>query len=210
MAILHRASLRPSKLELLAGWLPSQPWWRNDSVTDLRKVGSFRFDDPNGEVGVETLLVSAGRDVVQVPLTYRGAPLAGAEAAFVGAMDHSVLGQRWVYDACADPVYTAALSGILAGGGQQAEEFLDVDGTLVVVDRSVSLRAVRSQERPGTEEPDLRAADMLRTVVGSGEFDLVLFRVPDLSGRVEGPYAMVGTWQGQPTPVQFASGSHRS
>jgi hypothetical protein len=207
MAILHRASLRPTKLELLAGWLPSQPWWRNSSVTDLQKIGSFRFDDPDGEVGVETLLVSAGRDVVQVPLTYRGAPLAGAEEAFVGAMDHSVLGQRWIYDACADPVYTAALSGILLEGRQQAEEFVDVDGTLVPGDRSVSLEALRSEEPPQVQDP--RVAETLHTAIRGEELDLVLFRVPDLSGRVQGPYAMVGTWSEQATPVQFASGAPR-
>jgi hypothetical protein len=194
-------------LELLAGWLPSQPWWRNSSVTDLQKIGSFRFDDPDGEVGVETLLVSAGRDVVQVPLTYRGAPLAGAEEAFVGAMDHSVLGQRWIYDACADPVYTAALSGILLEGRQQAEEFVDVDGTLVPGDRSVSLEALRSEEPPQVQDP--RVAETLHTAIRGEELDLVLFRVPDLSGRVQGPYAMVGTWSEQATPVQFASGAPR-
>jgi hypothetical protein len=208
MAILHRATLRPTKLELLAGWLPSQPWWRNSSVTDLRRVGSFRFDDPDGEVGVETLLVSAGRDVVQVPLTYRGAPLAGAEGAFVGAMDHSVLGQRWIYDACADPVYTAALSGLLLEGRQQAEEFIDVDGTLVPEDRSVSLTALRREEPPRT--PERRVGEALRTAMRGEELDLVLFRVPDLSGRVEGPCAMVGTWSGQAAPVQLASGTPRS
>ena len=185
MAILHRASLRPTKLELLAGWLPSQPWWRNSSVTDLRKIGSFRFDDPDGEVGMETLLVSAGRDVVQVPLTYRGAPLAGAEGAFVGAMDHSVLGQRWVYDACADPVYAAALSHLLLQEGQQAEEFVDVEGTLVPAEPSVSLKAFRSLEPPHAPEP--RVTGTLRTALRGGELDLVLFRVPELSGRVEGP-----------------------
>jgi hypothetical protein len=45
-------------------------------------VSAYRFDDPAGEVGIETLLVRRGAGpVLQVPLTYRGAPLAGAEDA---------------------------------------------------------------------------------------------------------------------------------
>jgi hypothetical protein len=55
------------------------------------------------------------------------------------------------------------------------------------------------------EEGDLRAAQMLRTVIRGGEVDLVLFRVPDLGGRLAGSYAMVGTWPGQAAPVQFAA-----
>ena len=27
MALLHRATLRPTKLDLLTAWLPSQPWF---------------------------------------------------------------------------------------------------------------------------------------------------------------------------------------
>ena len=28
MGIIHRTTLTPGKLELLAGWLPAQPWYR--------------------------------------------------------------------------------------------------------------------------------------------------------------------------------------
>ena len=38
-----------------------------------------------------------------VPLTYRGAPLAGGEADLVGTTEHSALGTRWVYDAWRRP-----------------------------------------------------------------------------------------------------------
>ena len=50
MALIHRATIRPTKLELLTDWVPSQPW--GEPVLDL--VGAFRFDDPDGEVGIET------------------------------------------------------------------------------------------------------------------------------------------------------------
>ncbi|TDK27891.1 hypothetical protein E2F48_01890 [Arthrobacter crusticola] len=209
MAILHRATLRPTKLELLADWLPAQPWWRNNSVTDLQKVASFRFDDPDGEVGVETLLITTGREVVQVPLTYRSSPLAGAESGFVGAMDHSVLGQRWVYDACVDPVYSAVVSAALLGGPGQADEFVDADGRLEPSPLSASVTVLRGLPVADSGAPDVGGAGM-KTHVPGREFDLILFRVPDLSGRMQGPNALLGTWPGQEPPVQFLAGTPRT
>nr|WP_245617138.1 hypothetical protein [Knoellia subterranea] len=48
-------------------------------------VGTFRLDDPAGEVGMECFLFgSAGGSTLFVPLTYRGAPLAGAEQHLLG------------------------------------------------------------------------------------------------------------------------------
>ncbi len=101
MAIIHKATLSPSKLELIADYLPKQPWFIQDGSPEL--IGAYRFDDPAGEVGLETHVVTAGERVYQVPLSYRGYALAGAEEWLIGTMDHSVLGKRWVYDACADP-----------------------------------------------------------------------------------------------------------
>ncbi|WP_159616743.1 CG0192-related protein [Arthrobacter zhaoguopingii] len=209
MAILHRATLRPTKLELLAGWLPAQPWWRNNSVTDLQKVASFRFDDPDGEVGMETLLVTTGREVVQIPLTYRSSPLAGAESGFVGAMDHSILGQRWVYDACVDPVYSAVVSTALLGGPGQADEFVDVDGRLEPSLQSASVTVLRGLPvpDPGTLDGGVAGSE---TPVRGRDLDLVLFRVPDLSGGIRGPHALMGTWSGQEPPVQFLAGTPRT
>lgn len=56
-----------------------------------------------------------------MPLTYRGAPLPGAEPWLVGTMEHSVLGRRWVYDGCGDPVHVAALVATILAGGIQAK-----------------------------------------------------------------------------------------
>ena len=115
MAIVHKgASLVPSKTELVTGWMPHQRWYHGKGHEPvLRRVGGFRFEDPAGEVGVETLLLAdtAAEPVVvyQVPLTYRGAPLEGADHALLGTMEHSVLGRRWVYDAPHDPVYVSQL-----------------------------------------------------------------------------------------------------
>jgi Maltokinase N-terminal cap domain len=118
MATVHATTMAPTKLELLAGWLPRRPWYRGTGTPQLSRAGGFRLDDPAGEVGIELMLVtdtSAGETTYFVPLTYRGAPLAGADEGFVGTSEHGVLGARWIYDAAHDPVATAQLLAFAAG-----------------------------------------------------------------------------------------------
>src|SRR5262245_6913190 len=119
MAEIHRdATLSPTKLELLPEWMARQRWYAaKGSLPVLRKLWSWRLDDPAGQVGIETILVAddSGAEpvVYQVPLTYRSAPLEGAQTALVGTMEHSVLGRRWVYDGPHDPVYAAQLLALV-------------------------------------------------------------------------------------------------
>lgn len=121
MAQVHQdATLAPTKDELVAGWIGAQRWYAGKAGRPrLRRLDSWRLDDPAGEVGIETLVyLDEGGEtpvVYQVPLTYRGAPLEGAESALLGEMDHSVLGRRWIYDAPHDPVYVAQLLALLRG-----------------------------------------------------------------------------------------------
>jgi hypothetical protein len=109
MALLYVATLVPTKVELLRAWLPTRSWAGPDG-SGAEPVGAYRFDDPAGQVGIETHLLRAGERTLQVPLTYRNEPLDGADEWFVGRVAHSVLGERWVYDGCGDPVYRAALA----------------------------------------------------------------------------------------------------
>ncbi|MEV4114634.1 hypothetical protein [Nonomuraea sp. NPDC049695] len=114
MAVIHHTALKPTKLELLTSWLPSRPWYVGGAGgPELAKAGGFRLDDPEGEVGIEFMVVTdtSGTHPTSylVPLTYRGAPLDGAEHALVGTMEHGVLGRRWAYDGCHDPVLVAQL-----------------------------------------------------------------------------------------------------
>ena len=98
MAEIHRGTwIRPTKTELLTGWMGTQRWYASKGSTpDLTVLAAWRLPDPDGQVGIETLLVSdsAGPESVtyQVPLTYRGAPVPALAHALVGTMEHGVLG----------------------------------------------------------------------------------------------------------------------
>lgn len=204
MAIVYKAELRPSKMELLAQWLPQQPWFSGDSKA-LVRLGSFRFDDPDGEVGLETILVGAGNRAYQVPLSYRAAPLDGAEAFLVGTMDHSVLGSRWVYDATADPVYVGELAAALLTGKPQAVERRETDGVMETLPETAKLASTGT----ATAVPPLlpagpTTADVV-TTVPAGALTLRIVRSLDLSGVVHGEPALTATWAGQDVPVQLAA-----
>jgi hypothetical protein len=128
MATIHRATITPTKLELLTAWLPGCHWYPGEDVKDLQRVGACRLDDPAGEVGVEILLVRAEHGpLVHTPMTYRGAPLEGAEPHLIGTTEHDVLGTRWVYDAVADPVFLETVTAVIRTGGTEAEEFVETE-----------------------------------------------------------------------------------
>jgi Maltokinase N-terminal cap domain len=116
VATIHHTTLTPSKLELLARWLPLQPWYRDAESPELAKAGGFRLDDPDGEVGIE-LMIIADADGARylVPMSYRGAPLQSADDALLGTSEHGVLGRRWLYDGLHDPVAVGQLLALAAG-----------------------------------------------------------------------------------------------
>lgn len=122
MAVIHNTTtLTPTKLELLATWLPAQPWYRGKAgqQPELARTGGFRLDDPQGEVGIEFMVATdtSGDQPVsyQIPFSYRGAPIPGADEALIGTTEHGVLGKRWVYDGTRDPVLVAQLFALIVG-----------------------------------------------------------------------------------------------
>ena len=120
MAIVHSsATIRPTKRELLEAEL-------GGSVDVL---GSYRFDDPAGEVGVEAFVVRRGEQLHHLVFTYRGAPL--EEARLVSTMEHSELGPRWVYDGITDPVALDCFRRAILGEQHTAPLELWEDGRLV-------------------------------------------------------------------------------
>ncbi|MET3984410.1 1,4-alpha-glucan branching protein [Streptomyces sp. PvR034] len=129
MAIIHRTTMDPGKLELLAAWLPERPWYTaSGRPPELLRAGGFRLDDPQGEVGIEFMVVtdaSGGRPIsYHVPVTYRGAPLEGAGAGLIGTSEHGVLGRRWVYDGAHDPVCVDRLLALFQGRAQAQHQSL--------------------------------------------------------------------------------------
>jgi hypothetical protein len=120
MAVIHRTTLTPGKLELLAGWLPAQPWYAgSEQQPALTRAGGFRLDDPAGEVGIDFMVVTDSSGdrpfTYHVPLSYRGAPLDGADDALIGTAEHGVLGARWIYDGPNDPLLAGQLLALLQG-----------------------------------------------------------------------------------------------
>jgi hypothetical protein len=191
MALLHRADLVPSKLELVGGWAPKQTWFVGDKDAPLTTVASFRFDDPDGQVGVETLLVRAGDGpVMQIPLTYRNEELPGAQDHFLGTMEHSVLGTRWTYDGLGDPVYLGELARVILTGDTQVELWIELDGVMT------------------RREPTA-------VVVGSGhetapDLDGVSVEIVRVPGEVaSGPWVLSGTWTEHPESTVLARAAAR-
>lgn len=112
------ATLTPSKIELLQRWLPSQPWFAGDAA-DLRQAARFRFVDPDGEVGLDSIIATSNGVTYYVPLTWRAEPLDGAS--LVGTLEHSELGTRYGYDGQSDPVFLDELERVIREADTHSE-----------------------------------------------------------------------------------------
>jgi hypothetical protein len=161
------ATLEPTKQELAESWLPSQPW--AGGATAVTKVAEYRFDDPEGEVGIETIVWGTpDGTLLQVPFTYRAAPLVGADAHLVGTAEHSALGRRYVYDGCADPVWAAAVASTILTGGTQAQMQVEHDGQLVDVPARLPVQG------SGTAGARVPAITSIESVSGDGPVTTVV------------------------------------
>ncbi|CAM5241683.1 hypothetical protein SSPIM334S_06099 [Streptomyces spiroverticillatus] len=169
MATIHETTVIPTKLELLTRWLPTRPWYQGTSGTpELAKAGGFRLDDPEGEVGLEFMVVTdtsgASPVAYHVPVTYRGAPLEGAaEQALVGTTEHGVLGKRWVYDGAHDPVLVGQLLALLHQRAvPQAQSLTDTPDLSVTVHSALSGELVPADAavvRDGKDATDIAVRD---------------------------------------------------
>jgi Maltokinase N-terminal cap domain len=193
MALLHKATLDPTKRELMTAWLATRPW--AEGFDPHQTIASYRFDDPAGEVGLEgALLVNDAGTVVHVPLSYRAAPLEGADAFLVGTAEHSVLGRRWVYDACGDPVWATALATAIATGGGGAEQYFEVDGERVMVEPRMS---VQGSGDATVAVPDIGVIDDVRddgptTATRCGDLELVVVRM--VGADIVAEQTLTGRW----------------
>ncbi|WP_139979856.1 maltokinase N-terminal cap-like domain-containing protein [Nocardioides litoris] len=210
MALLHRATLTPTKAEMLSAWVPLQPWYVGPPAPEsVQVLGAFRFDDPADRVGLETFIVQpAGGPVLQVPITYRDAPLPGAEDKLVSEMQHSVLGPRFAFCGCDDPVYVGALLRAVLTGDAHAPEEVEVDGEREVRE---STTFARGSGVPGTEVPEVgqveqRTEDDEGTVLLAGGHEITVFRVlqPTTVHDVTGAHTLTGRWPNHSEPALLA------
>lgn len=202
MALLHSATLVPSKPELIADWVPRQSWG-SDLDGPIETIGAFRFDDPESRVGMETFIVSAGDELLQLPMTYRDAPLAGAEDALIGQVQHSALGTRWVYDGLHDPSYVAMLAAVAMTRQGEALGLVQRDDRWYIAPSNVRLRGDGwTLERVAVDGFEPTRGDDSVVVLVNDRFELTVYRRP--RPGVQPPIGLTATWVGQPDPVVLA------
>jgi hypothetical protein len=180
MAVVHKTTLVPSKLELLTAWLPSQPWYVGGAPPELSRAGGFRLDDPTGAVGIEFMVVndaSSGEPTSYLtPVTYRGAPLPGAEEHLVGTTEHGVLGRRWVYDGVHDSVLVAQVLSFLHGD-VEAQAQSESDMVDLTVSRELRVAGEFSAVDAIRIESDADGTVVKGYAVGSLAVELYVVRV---------------------------------
>lgn len=215
MGLIYDTTMSPSKAELLAAWLPTRSWFTGD-VSALTKIAAYRYDDPEGEVGIEGHLVTAGDSTVyHVPLTYRGAPLQDGEEFLLDTSAHGVLGTRWISDAVGDPVFRTVIAEAISHGRTGAEEIgVSESG------EEAPLAPTSSVAGTGTPElavPELWAASVSElageSIADTGFATLRVRHVLDASALAGGGEPAPGderlalriTWPGQEIPVTIAT-----
>ena len=194
MAIIHHTTLTPTKMELLSGWLPTRPWYLEAAgAAEPVKVGGFRLDDPDGEVGIEFMVVTDEAVAYHVPLTYRGSPLDGADDALVGTTEHGVLGKRWVYDGTRDPVLVGQLVALIQGStSPQAQSETDTPDPTVLV-HAASPAALAPAGFTASDSPN---GTLLRIEVGDlGELAVAISRVLDDDAVQDGHGYVTAPWR---------------
>ena len=207
VAIFHRATINPTKDELIAQWAPTRPWGPAVGMA-MEVIGSYRFDDPDGRVGMETHLVAAGQTLLQVPLTYRDEPLDGGEDAFITEMQHSVLGTRWVYDGLRDPHLVMMLAAVAMTGQGEALGMAVYEGRWYIAPTNVRIQGGGwTLERVPVDGFELGSDDASGAVLHNDRFEMTVFRHPR-----PGPRPAIGltaSWDGQENAVVLAEVSER-
>jgi Maltokinase N-terminal cap domain len=198
VAIFHRATIAPTKLDLIAAWAPTQSGGPSASAP-IEMIGSYRFDDPDGRVGMEIHIVDAAGELMQVPLTYRDEPLAGTEDAFITEMQHSVLGPRWVYDGLRDQRLVLMFAAVALTGQGEALGMGVHEVRWYIAPSDVRIQGGGwTQERVPVDGFELGTDDAAAAVLHNDRFELTVFR------RLVPPIGLTGTWPGQEEAVVLA------
>jgi hypothetical protein len=208
MALFHLATITPTKPELIAAWVPTQPWGPPADVP-VDVIGSYRFDDPEGRVGMETHLVDAAGTLLHVPLTYRDEPLDSAASALITQMQHSVLGTRWVYDGLRDPRFVMMLAAVAMTGQGEALGMTVYDGRWYIAPSNVRIEGGGwTQERVPVDGFELASDSSTSVVLRNDRFELTFFRRPVAGSRPA--LGLTATWDGQRDGVVLAEVRERS
>jgi hypothetical protein len=135
-------------------------------------------------------------------MSYRGAPLDGAEEHLIGTTQHSVLGPRWVYDGLGDPVAVSTMLTAILTGGHEAELTIEHEGRMVTMDPTCRVSG------SGTAHDEVRVDTVSvidpgdPTVTRAGDRELVLARV--VGTVVAGEETLTAQWGGH-DPVVVAA-----
>ncbi|MEQ4520160.1 1,4-alpha-glucan branching enzyme [Pseudarthrobacter sp. B907] len=126
-------TLPPALDALLRSWLPRQRWFPVKSAHfSFEPAGRIHLEPaPEAGVGLEVLLLAVTyptadgnrTDVVQVPLSFRALPLAGAGAALLGEIpaDGADPARGWIYDGVHDPAFIEAWLELMRAGSATAD-----------------------------------------------------------------------------------------
>jgi len=202
MALFHRATITPTKAELIADWASTQAWGPPAGVP-IEVVGSYRFDDPDGRVGMENHLVTAAGELLHLPVTYRDEPLDGAENALITEMQHSVLGTRWVYDGLRDPRLVLMLAGVAMTGQGEALGMAVYEGRWCIAPSNVRIQGGGwTQDRVPVDRFGIESDDEVSVVFQNDRFELTVFRRP--VSRPRPAIGLTATWDGQQDGVVLA------
>lgn len=203
MALYHRATVTPSKSDLIKRWLPTQEWMRSGGDR-FEVLGSFRFDDPEGRVGMESHLVQWDDELLHVPLTYRDGPLPGGDQGFVGNMDHSALGRRWIYDGVHDPVFLRMLVAVAMTGQGEALGMVEVDGRWLIAPSQVRIEGGGwTQGRVAVDGFELAGENDGNLTLRSDSLELTFLRRPQRRPRPT--MGLAARLPGQTEPVLLAT-----
>ena len=202
MARYHKATLTPSKADLISAWLPTQPWCPNPDAA-VEVLGAYRFDDPDGQVGMEAHLVAIGDTLVHVPLTYRDVPVEDAGAELVGEMHHSALGDRWLYDGLTDSSFLTMLAGVSLTGQGEALGMVVLDGQWHIAPTNVRIRGGGwSLERLSVDGFILADSSVSSPTYQNQHFSLTAHRLPEIGPQPE--LGLTASWADGPGDVVLA------
>jgi hypothetical protein len=149
---------------------------------------------------MEVHLVAAGPTLLQVPLTYRDAPLDGGDDAFITEMQHTALGTRWVYDGLRDPRLVTMLAAVAMTGQGEALGMVLYDDRWYIAPTDVRIQGGGwTLERVPVDGFELASDDASGALLRNDRFEMTVFRQPH-----PGPRPAIGltaTWDGQADPV---------